>query len=75
MTGKDLFVIRPGIMKDACAIANLGRKFVESIEQWARENGAAVTIRSNVARPESHHFYQALGYVRSKEQATYLKPC
>jgi hypothetical protein len=30
-------------------------------------------VRSNAARAESHPFYEALGYVRSKTQHVYTK--
>jgi hypothetical protein len=32
-----------------------------------------ITVRSNVARAESHPFYERLGYVRAKTQHAYRK--
>lgn len=52
----------------------IGRKLVASIEQWARENGGTVVIRSNVTRKESHRFYEAAGYIRIKDQSALIKP-
>jgi ribosomal protein S18 acetylase RimI-like enzyme len=52
----------------------VGRSLVESAESWGRERGVAVfTVRSNIVREESHEFYPALGYEKSKTQAVYRK--
>jgi GNAT superfamily N-acetyltransferase len=51
-----------------------GRALVEAAEQWAQSRGlATLTVRSNVTRPVSHPFYEALGYVREKTQHFYRK--
>ena len=51
-----------------------GRLLVEAAERWARELGAtAIVVRSNVNREESHAFYPALGYAKSKTQNVYRK--
>ena len=52
----------------------VGRRLVESLEQWAeaRELGL-MAVRSNVTREESHPFYERLGYVRAKTQHAYRK--
>ena len=43
-------------------------------EEWAVAHGFdEVILRSNVARPESHPFYESLGYTRTKTQHAYLK--
>ncbi|MEY2509760.1 MAG: hypothetical protein QOE26_523 [Verrucomicrobiota bacterium] len=52
----------------------VGRRLVEAVEQWARERGLGqVSVRSNVARPESHPFYEKVGYTRVKTQHAYRK--
>lgn len=54
--------------------AGIGQALVHVAEQWAREQGLPrMTVRSNVARAESHPFYERLGYVRAKTQHAYLK--
>jgi GNAT superfamily N-acetyltransferase len=52
----------------------VGRRLVTMVEQWAATRGLEqITVRSNVARAESHPFYQRLGYVRIKTQHAYRK--
>ena len=51
-----------------------GQSLVSAAEQWARQHGLdSMAVRSNVARAESHPFYERLGYVRAKTQHAYLK--
>jgi GNAT superfamily N-acetyltransferase len=52
----------------------VGRRLVTAVEQWAANRGLEqMTVRSNVARAESHPFYQRLGYIRAKTQHAYRK--
>jgi GNAT superfamily N-acetyltransferase len=52
----------------------VGRRLVTAVEQWAANRGLEqMTVRSNVARAESHPFYQRLGYVQTKTQHAYRK--
>ena len=52
----------------------IGRRLVEAVERWAFERGLEqMAVRSNVLRPESHPFYERLGYGRSKTQHAYRK--
>ena len=52
----------------------VGRRLVTAMEEWALQRGLkAVTVRSNIVRPESHPFYEGLGYVRIKTQHAYQK--
>jgi GNAT superfamily N-acetyltransferase len=52
----------------------IGRSLVEQVEHWAAERGLnRVSVRSNVARTESHPFYERSGYVRVKTQHAYRK--
>ena len=51
-----------------------GRRLVEAIEQWARGRGLDhIFVRSNIIRPESHPFYERIGYERYKTQHAYRK--
>lgn len=52
----------------------LGRALVLAAEDWARGRSADVlVVRSNVQRIESHEFYPALGFSRTKTQHVYRK--
>lgn len=52
----------------------VGKTLVEAIQRWGAEQGCdRLTVRSNVARTESHPFYERLGYARTKTQHVYLK--
>jgi GNAT superfamily N-acetyltransferase len=54
--------------------AGAGRRLVDAIERWAAARGLTrMSVRSNVARVESHPFYERLGYVRVKTQHSYRK--
>lgn len=52
----------------------VGRQLVAAVEWWAARRGLErMVVRSNVARTESHPFYERLGYVRAKTQHAYRK--
>jgi GNAT superfamily N-acetyltransferase len=52
----------------------IGRRLVSALEQWASSRGLLeISVRSNVVRPESHQFYDDLGYQRVKTQHVYRK--
>ena len=52
----------------------VGRQLVQAVEDWARTRGLAqIFVRSNVVRPESHPFYERIGYERYKTQHAYRK--
>jgi GNAT superfamily N-acetyltransferase len=52
----------------------VGRRLVAAVEAWAAARGLElVTVRSNVARTQSHPFYERLGYLRTKTQHAYRK--
>jgi GNAT superfamily N-acetyltransferase len=54
--------------------AGVARRLVEAVEQWAVGRGLGlVSLRSNVVRPESHAFYEKVGYARFKTQHAYRK--
>lgn len=53
----------------------VGRELVLAAEAWARVRGLQqVVVRSNIVRPESHPFYERIGYERYKTQHVYRKP-
>lgn len=53
----------------------VGRALVAAMEEWARARGLTrMSVRSNVARGESHPFYEGIGYARAKTQRVYRKP-
>jgi GNAT superfamily N-acetyltransferase len=53
----------------------VGRRLVEAVEEWARRRGLTeISVRSNVIRPDSHPFYERLGFGRYKTQHAYRKP-
>jgi GNAT superfamily N-acetyltransferase len=64
-----------GLVVDAEARrTGVGKALVDVAEAWVRERGLhAVMVRSNVARVESHPFYEGLGFVRRKSQHVYFK--
>jgi GNAT superfamily N-acetyltransferase len=64
-----------GLVVDAVARrGGVGRALVAAAEHWARARGIdEVFVRSNVVRPESHPFYERIGYLRSKTQHVYRK--
>jgi GNAT superfamily N-acetyltransferase len=52
----------------------IGQQLVRAVEWWARNRGIKeMSVRSNVVRPESHPFYERLGYDRTKTQHVYRK--
>jgi GNAT superfamily N-acetyltransferase len=52
----------------------IGRALVAAVEAWALQRGLQqVAVRSNIARIESHGFYEHLGYIRTKTQHAYRK--
>ncbi len=52
----------------------VGRKLTNAAEEWARRRGHnEISVRSNVVRPESHAFYERVGYTRYKTQHVYRK--
>jgi GNAT superfamily N-acetyltransferase len=52
----------------------VGRQLIDAVEEWARDRGLdEISVRSNVIRPESHPFYERLGFTRYKTQHAYRK--
>ncbi|WP_425250837.1 GNAT family N-acetyltransferase [Geothrix campi] len=54
--------------------SGIGKALVQAAEQWVLDqSGTGLGVRSNVLRPESHGFYESLGYLRKKSQHVYNK--
>lgn len=54
--------------------AGVARRLVTAVEEWAAGRGLPqVSLRSNIVRPESHAFYEKVGYSRFKTQHAYRK--
>ena len=54
--------------------SGMGRALVRAAEEWAvGQRFDLISVRSNVARVESHPFYESLGYARLKTQHAYAK--
>lgn len=72
---KDEHVEITGLVVDSAARrSGLGRTLVRAAEQWAVEVGLhTMVVRSNVARPESHPFYEEVGYRRTATSHVYRK--
>ena len=52
----------------------IGGRLVEAVQQWALRRGLEeISVRSNVVRPESHAFYERIGFTRYKTQHAYRK--
>ncbi|MFN2623402.1 MAG: N-acetyltransferase family protein [Chthoniobacterales bacterium] len=52
----------------------IGRRLIEAVEEWAPSHGLKqISVRSNVIRPESHPFYESVGFERYKTQHAYRK--
>lgn len=64
-----------GLVVDASVRRHgVGRALVAIAEQWTLAQGLpSLTVRSNVARDQSHPFYESLGFLRIKTQHVYAK--
>jgi GNAT superfamily N-acetyltransferase len=64
-----------GLVVDSAARrSGLGRALVDAAERWASRHAVhTVVVRSNVERPESHPFYERIGYRRTTTSHTYRK--
>lgn len=62
------------VVNEAHRGAGVGRCLMEAVERWAADRDLEqVSLRSNVVRPESHAFYEKIGYARFKTQHAYRK--
>ena len=66
--------IRLLVVDAAARRSGLGRALVTVGEQWAAQHGLhTMVVRSNVVRPESHMFYEGIGYQRTATSHVYHK--
>jgi len=62
------------VVDPACRRKGIGRRLLAAVESWAQGRGLPeVSLRSGVARVESHPFYEQCGYARIKSQHVYRK--
>ena len=62
------------VVDAAARRSGLGRALVTAGEQWAAQHGLhTMVVRSNVVRPESHQFYEGIGYQRTATSHVYHK--
>src|SRR5699024_8827973 len=62
------------VVGSAARRKGVGKALVLAAEHWAIVQGLnAIIVRSNIARAESHPFYEGIGYTRTKTQHTYIK--
>ena len=63
------------VVRQGARRLGVGKALLGAAEEWARGRGlASIRVRSNVTRPESHPFYERMGYARVKTQHCYRKP-
>ena len=72
-SGERVEIVGLVVGRDARA-RGIGKALVSTTERWATSRGVStVLVRSNIARNESHAFYQRIGYTRTKTQHAYVK--
>ena len=60
------------VVDDAARRRGIGKQLVDAALDWARDIGVAeVIVRSNIARDQSHPFYERAGFERIKTQHVY----
>ncbi|BDU15056.1 GNAT family N-acetyltransferase [Lysobacter auxotrophicus] len=62
------------VVDESARRRGIGQSLVDAALDWARGIGVGeVMVRSNVARDQSHPFYEGAGFERIKTQHVYLK--
>ena len=55
-------------------IKGIGRRLMEHVEGWAKEQGCSIVrLWSSSTRTTSHKFYEVLGYTNIKTQYSFIK--
>ena len=53
----------------------IGKELIEKVREWALSNDVhELRVRTNIRRIESHKFYTAMGFQKTKEQKVYNLP-
>lgn len=50
-----------------------GKKLVGEAKKWAQENQLTLRVRCNSEREDAHKFYEAIGFLKIKEQYIFEK--
>ena len=65
----DSFVEIGGLVVDpTLRKRGVGRVLVKEVMQWAAEQQVSLRVRCNALRSDTHLFYEAIGFNKSKEQ-------
>jgi len=52
----------------------IGHALMAEAERWTVEKGlSSLRLKTNIIRTEAHHFYESMGFERTKTQYTYVK--
>lgn len=52
----------------------IGHALMAEAQRWTTERGLTVLrLKTNILRTEAHHFYESMGFERTKTQYTYVK--
>lgn len=52
----------------------VGKSLVSAVECWTAARGLTkIFVRSNIVRSDAHHFYERIGFERTKTQHAYTK--
>ena len=63
------------VVRQGARCLGVGKALLAAAEEFARSRGLnSIRVRSNVTRPDSHPFYERMGYTRVKTQHCYRKP-
>jgi GNAT superfamily N-acetyltransferase len=62
------------VVKEKYRNMGIGKKLIENLEFWAKENGfSGIRLVSGIERIDAHRFYQRYGYIYRKDQKNFIK--
>lgn len=62
------------VVDDESRKLGIGKQLVNEVYQWAKQQDCEdLRVRCNTKRSEAHRFYNALGFIESKEQKVFTK--